>query len=44
MSKSIKNILDVYANIILNLDEISELTNKQFYNILFMWFSMHFKL
>ena len=52
-SKNIKNILyiqrqyfsilDAYANIISNLDEISELAIKHFYNILIVGFSVHSK-
>ena len=52
-SKNIKNILytqrqyfsilDAYANIISNLDEISELAIKHFYNILIVGFSIHSK-
>ena len=52
-SKNIKNILytqrqyfsilDSYANIISNLDEISELAIKHFYNILIVGFSIHSK-
>ena len=52
-SKNIKNILytqrqyfsilDAYANIISNLDEISELAIKHFYNVLILGFSIHSK-
>ena len=52
-SKNIKNILyiqrqyfsilDAYSNIISNLDEISELAIKHFYNVLMIGFSIHSK-